>query len=105
MVDISYLCNKCLKSISMASKTLHEAQCKGNGRVQESNNQLEYKYCSQCDNYVPSNIFQDHKFSHDFQSSDNSMDVSSESMEDLIQSKIIKDRSSTIESTKNNSTI
>ena len=88
MVDNSYICNKCMRTISLASKTLHEAQCNAVPKRQEEESQLEYEYCQQCDNYVPSNVFQDHKFSHEFQSSDNSidardgMDISSESMED-----------------------
>jgi hypothetical protein len=80
MVDNTYVCNKCFKSITVANRTLHDVQCK---HIQEpDSDNLEYGYCQQCDNYVPATVYEDHKLSHDFQGSDESrgsMDVSSDS--------------------------
>ena len=82
MVDNNYLCIKCNRSISFKNKTLHDAQCKE--AIQYNSNQdNDIKFCNICDNYLSTNFYDDHMFSHEI-GENNSMEGidSNNSLED-----------------------
>ena len=72
MVDNNYLCAKCSRSISFNNITLHVAQCKETSQF-ISNNINDLKFCNLCDNYLPTNIYDDHMLSHEI-GGDNSIE-------------------------------
>jgi hypothetical protein len=88
MVDYDYLCTKCNRSISINNKTLHEAQCKETSQF-ISNNLNDLKYCKECDNYLPINIYNDHLLSHEIVNENSYEDIQSNDSLDQESGRII----------------